>query len=1148
MRLVSWLREVCQGRLSVHSSRSRRSAQATRSFADVQILESRRLLTNMTAAVTAAGVLVVTDPSNAATNDVTLEYHLTNGQTPSMDFFLKGAGSTTINGQADYDVTANLASFSTITVLTGNNNDTIHLDTTNQGFSSIPGGITLSGSGSFASGFVSATGNNTYDFVSTNSIGNVVVDDLTGAGNQDKLDFSTSSDVQLNLGTTSVQQVNKGNANLNLSLTSNTVLSNIIVVGGTSTSMLTTGSGNDILDASGSTVTSVLTAGSGNATLKGGSGNNTFNIGSGTDQLIGSNASTNVFVFSNNATGVTLSPSTAGTNTLDFHNVSSPLTVDLTAATAIASYGAATVSTGSGQGALFHSVIGGTGNNTLTAGAGPNVTLDASGSSGINILTAGSGADILKGGSGNNTLTAGSGVDTLTGGSGKNTFMTGSGTAQLIGTNGTVNTFVFTNTATVVTITPSYSGANTLDFHRTSSPLTVDLTAATTIASYGAATVSTNGVGLGGLFQTVYGGTGNNTLTAGSGSNVTLDASGSFGTCILTAGNSGNNVLKGGSGSNSFKFADAVGVSLDTIVPGTGANTLDFSRVTTALGNPLQVNLTTSGGVNDPTDSLWLASATRRRVYVVYASDTNSFQLVIGSSTAGGANQLTAGTGPSVTLDVSGSSGTNSLTAGSSGNEVLKGGSGANTYKFGDAVGVSLNTIVPGTGANTLDFSRVTSSPSTPLQVNLATSGGVNDPTDTLWLALQTLRRVYVANGSDTNAFQLVVGSNTVGGANQLTGGTGSNVTLDASGSSGTNTLTAGNSGKEILKGGSGANTFKFGDAVGISLDTVVPGTGTNALNFSNVTSSIGVPLQVNLATSGGVNDPTDTLWLASITNRRVYVGNGSDTNAFQLVIGSANVGGANQLTAGTGPNVTLDVSGSSGTNTLTAGSSGNETLKGGLGATTYKFGDAVSIALNTIVPGTARNTLDFSNVTTSIGAPLQVNLATIGGVNDPTDTLWLASAKNRRLYVNNGSDTNSFQRVIGSTTASGENRLTAGAGSNVTLDVSGSSGLNILAAGTGSDALIGGSGNNEFTTGSGTDQMIGTYGKNNAFVFLNSATSVIVTPSSTGANTLDFRRVTSVLTVDLKASQTIATYGNTTVTTSGAYQGSLFQTVLRPK
>ena len=1128
MRLVSWLHEVCQGRLSVHSSRSRRSIQAARSFADVQILESRRLLTNLTAAVSSSGVLVVTDPSNAATNDVTLEYHLTNGQTPTMDFFLKGAGLTTINGQTDYDVTANLASFSTIVVLTGNNNDTIHIDTTNQGFSNIPGGITLSGSSPSDGVFVSATGSNTYDFVSTNLIGNVVVDDLTGPSSQDKLDFSTSPDVQLNLGTTGIQQVNKGNANLNLSLTSNTVLSNMTVVSGTGSNTLTAGSGNDILDASGSSGTNTLTAGnSGNDVLKGGSGTNTYKFG--------------------NAISVSLDtivPGT-GTNNLDFSQVTSspatPLQVNLatsgglndpTDTSWLASITNRRVYVGNGSDAnAFQLVIGSTnagGANQLTAGAGPNVTLDTSGSSGTNTLTAGN-----------------SGNETLKGGSGANTYKFGNATGISLNT-----------------IVPGI-GANTLDFSQVTSSLaapqqvnlatsggvndptdTLWLASATNRRVYVLNAIDAN------AFQLVIGSTnsgGANRLTAGTGSNVTLDTSGSSGTNMLTAGISGNDLLKGGSGANIFRFGDAVGVSLNTIVPGKGANTLDFSQVTSSLAAPLQVNLATSGGVNDPTDTLWLASATSRRVYVFNGSDTNAFQLVIGSNNAGGANQLTAGAGPNVTLDTSGSSGTNTLTAGRSGNEVLKGGSGVNTYRFGDAVNISHVTIVPGKGANNLDFSHVTSAPSTPLQVNLATSGGVNDPSDTLWLASITNTRVNVANSNDANAFQLVIGSNTDGGANQLTAGAAPNVTLDVTGSSGTNTLTAGISGNEVLKGGSGANAYKFGDAVGISLNTIMPGTGTNTLNFSSVTSSVAAPLQVNLATSGGVNDPTDTLWLASMTNRRVYVGNGSDTNAFQLVIGSANAGGANQLKGGAGPNVTLDVSGSYGTNTLTAGNSGNEILRGGLGATTYKFGDASAISLNAIVPGTGSNILDFSNVTSSLTAPLQVNLNTSGGVFDPADTLWLASATNRRVYVFNGTDTNAFQRVYGSTNAGGENRLTAGTGSNVTLDASGYAAINILTAGLGTNTLIGGAGNNEFTTGKGLDQMIGANGGSNTFVFLDHASSVIVTPSGTGYNALDFRYVTSTLKVNLAASQIIATYGTTIVSTSGTNQGSLFQAVFRP-
>ena len=1000
MLLISWLREVCRGRVNVHSSRSPRPVQTTRSFADVQILESRRLLTDLTATVTNAGLLVVTDPSNAATNVVTLQYHLTAGQTPTMDFFLTGSGSTTINGLADYDVTANLASFSAITVLTQNNNDTVRIDTTNQGFSNISGGITLSGSGSSTQGFVSATGNNTYVFVSTNLIGSVVVDDLTGSSAQDKLDFSTSSDVQLDLSTTSIQQVNKGNTNLNLSLTSNTVLSNINVIGGTATNTLTGGSGNDILDASSSSGANTLTAGSsGNDQLKGGSGTNTYKFG--------------------DAVGISLDTVVPGKgiNNLDFSQVTSST-------------------------------------------AAPQQ---------VNLATSGGVTDP---------------TDTL--------WLASATRRRVYVANG--------------------SDANAFQL-----------------------VIGSNTAG------------GANRLTAGANPHLILDVSGSSGTNTLTAGNSGIEELKGGSGSNTYRFGDAVGISLNAIMPGKGANILDFSNVTSSTAVPLQVNLATPGGANDPADNLWLASATSRRVYVFNGIDTNAFQLVIGSNSPGGANQLTGGTGPNVTLDVAGSPGTNTLTAGRAGNELLKGGSGTNTYRFGDAAGISLDTIMPGRGANILNFSNVTSAPGTPLQVNLATSGGMNDPADNLWLASITNRRVYVANSNAANAFQLVIGSTNVGGANQLTAGAAPNVTLDVSGSSGTNTLTAGNAGNEVLKGGSGANTYTFGDAVGISLNTIVPGTGGNTLNFSSVTTSVAAPLQVNLATAGGVTDPTDTLWLASATNRRVYVNNGNDTNAFQLVIGSANAGGANQLKGGVGPDVTLDVSTSSGTNTLTAGNFGNEVLRGGLGATTYKFGDAIGISLNAIVPGTGPNTLDFSNVNSSIGAPVQVNLTTSGGVNDPADTLWLASATNRRVYVFNGIDTNSFQRVYGSINAGGENRLTAGAGSNVTLDASGYAAINILTAGSGNDILIGGAGNNEFTTGKGIVQMNGAKGDANTFVCLDHASSVIVTPSGTGYNALDFRYVTSTLAVNLKASQIIATYGTTIVSTSGTNQGSLFQAVLRP-
>ena len=681
MLLMSWLGELCRGGVNVCVPRGRRSVQAARSYADVQILESRRLLTNITAMVVPGGTLVVADSSSGATNDVTLEYHLTSGQPSKMDFFLKGSGATTINGQADYDVTANLASFNSIQVWTNNNNDTIRIDTTNQGFnqgvSAFHGGIALVGS-YVGSNSVGATGNNVYDFVSTNFIGNVVVDDITGIGNLDKLDFSTSSDVQLNLGTTAYQEINKNNINLNLALTSNTISSNINLIGGKVTNTLTAGFGQNVtLDASGSSGVNVLTGSSkGNVTLKGGSGNNHY-----------------VFPA---PTGVDLNtvvqPNRNATDRFNFSALTTDLIVNL-------------------------ATMDGTTDATALAFATSFRVYTGAPAQLSNIVS-------VDGGQGNNVLTAGSGTDTLTGGAGNNIFNTGTGIDQLIGTNGTTNSFVFSTNATNVTIAPSNSGTNTLDFRKVSSPLTVDLSANTAIGSYGTATVSAVGTGQGRLFQAVIGGTGNNALTGGSGQYLTLDASGSSGTNTLTAGNSGNDILKGGSGVNSYKFGDAIGVSLDTIVPGTGTNSIDFSNVTSAPDTPLQVNLATRGGVNDSQDILWLAFETNRRVYVQNGVDANAFQRVIGSTNAGGANQLTAGAGPNVTLDASGSTGINVLTAGS-GTDTLIGGAGANTFNTGSnteqLIGANGTTNVfvfmdnttnvtvtpSNTGTNTLDFRRV---------------------------------------------------------------------------------------------------------------------------------------------------------------------------------------------------------------------------------------------------------------------------------------------------------------------------------------------------------------------------------------------------------------------------------------------------------
>jgi Ca2+-binding RTX toxin-like protein len=274
--------------------------------------------------------------------------------------------------------------------------------------------------------------------------------------------------------------------------------------------ILTAASGNSLLDASAFTAGPVtlnggagndtLLAGSGNASLNGGGGNDSLVGGAGNDTLAGGTGNDTLVGGSGNTTYVfqaaTAGPETvtvvtqanAGTATLNFSALASnnPVTVDLTSDTALASYTNCTVVTGAaGEVAYIHNVIGGAGNDTITAGAGNdtidggggtnllvasgngnftltnsslvgpggtdtlrhiqqarliaptgNDTLNAAAFSGAVTLVGGTGNDTLTGGKGPSVLIGGGGNDKLTGGNGRNLLIGGSGKSTLKGGTG----------------------------------------------------------------------------------------------------------------------------------------------------------------------------------------------------------------------------------------------------------------------------------------------------------------------------------------------------------------------------------------------------------------------------------------------------------------------------------------------------------------------------------------------------------------------------------------------------------------------------------------------------------------------------------------------------------------------------------------
>jgi Ca2+-binding RTX toxin-like protein len=226
--------------------------------------------------------------------------------------------------------------------------------------------------------------------------------------------------------------------------------------------------------------------------------------------------------------------------------------------------------------------LGGSGNDTVWAGTGKDVIID--GGSGNSVLYSGSkasGGDSLVAGSGNDSLYGGAGPDTMVGGTGNDLLTAGSGSHQLlVGGDDTTG---------VQTLVDIHGGHDTLEA--------------------GTGGGNHNIIGFGS--DTLYGGTGDDTLTGGntshlqsgslgggynlliSGSmhsggeslvggagNDTLRAAAGHDTLIAGSGDqalydgSGSDSMKGGSGNDTFYVTGTT--EKDTITGGTGSDTIDF--------------------------------------------------------------------------------------------------------------------------------------------------------------------------------------------------------------------------------------------------------------------------------------------------------------------------------------------------------------------------------------------------------------------------------------------------------------------------------------------------------------------------------------------------------------------------------------------
>lgn len=633
-------------------------------------------------------------------------------------------------------------------------------------------------------------GNDTYGFRTATSAEADTITEFAGGG-IDTLSFaSITTNVNVNIGITTTQNVH---LNRTLTLNSATTIENVVG-----------GHGNDRL--MGNRLNNVLRGGAGNDWLLGTAGNDSLVGGAGNDTYVFRTAASaeldtivelagegvDTVVFANITTSVNLSLSTT-----DIQDVHTNRRIRMSGAGSIEN-----IAGGSGNNTLTGNagnniLIGGAGNDRLVGGAG-NDTYIFRASSTLTTDTiveaAGGGRDTLDfsaittsvnvdlsstttqttnanqrlvfsisgtienvtGGSGNDRLTGNDAANRLIGGAGNDILEGGAGSDRLIGGRGN-DTYIFrtATTAEVDTVVETSTGGyDSLNFGSISTNVRVDLSLNTS------QTVHVNRsliLQAGANIETVTGGSGNDRLTGNAKANV-------------LRGGAGNDTLIGGAGS-------------DRLIGGVGNDTYVLRNAASAESDSVEEM------ANGGTDTLYFASVTKNVHVNLDTAATQAIytnmQLKLNSSLD--VENVTGGSGNDT---ITGNTAANVLIGGA-GSDSLLGRTGNDTYVFRSAASAEIDTIteLAGAGTDTLNFSAIT----TALTVNLSSAA-----TQTI----HTNRQLKLNLGTSVE--------NVIGGSanDNITGNTLSNVLVGNAG----NDRLSGLGGRDILIGGLGLDQLLGGD------------------------------------------------------------------------------------------------------------------------------------------------------------------------------------------------------------------------------------------------------------------------------------------------------------------------------------------------
>jgi Ca2+-binding RTX toxin-like protein len=751
------------------------------------------------------------------------------------------------------------------------------------------------------------------------------------------------------------------------------------------------------------------------------------------------------------------------------------------------------------------------------------------------------GNDTLYGGGGNSVLQGDSGSNSLIGGSGADTLIA-TNNDTLIGGTGSSNLFSINPGAGEV-VTAGTSN-NILSFASTTTGVNVNLTSGTQTIAAG------DTLSLSGTFQALIGGGGNDELSIGSNSGVSLFAG--TGNDMLSSTGGSSVVIVGGMGNDTISLAGATngvvvgGYGNSTIIQSGGSSITMFAGtgndMTSSTGGS---SIVIVGGMGNDTVSMVNVTGG-----VVVGGYGNATLTQSGGSSitmfAGAGNDMTSSTGGSSIVIVGGSGNdTLSLTAATSG--VVQGGYGNSTLMQS---GGSSITMFAGTG-NDMTSSTGGSS--------IVIVGGMGNDTVSITGATNGV----VVGGYGNSTLMQSGGSSITmfaGAGNDMTSSTGGS-SIVIVGGTGNDTISLTNVTNGLVVGGYGNSNMM---ASGGSSITMFAGTGNDMSSATGGSSILIV---------GGTGN--DTLSLAEVTGGVITGGTG---NATLMQSGGSSItmfaGTGNDMTSSTGGS-SIVIVGGSGNDTLSSTSDTNSLLLGGAGnnvvsqtggsSITMFAGTGNDMASSTggssilIVGGTGNDTLSSSSDTGSalVGGAGNTSMIVTGG----SSITMFAGTGNDMASATGGS---SIVIVGGSgndtlSSSSGYGELLIGGTGNTTMTQSGGSSITMF-AGTGNDmssstggssiVIVGGSGNdtlsmsggnaNELIGGSGNTAM-SVSGGSSITMFagtgndMSSATggSSIVIVGGTGNDTLSLNNVTGGVIQ--------GGYGNATLMQSGGSSITMF-------